>query len=141
MSIESQSTSADHREDHYIERDGLKYAGVHLLVDMWGAKGMDNAEAVDTALRSAVAAAGATLLNLELHLFSPNDGITGVAVLSESHVSIHSWPEVDYAALDIFTCGASDPYKAILILQDAFTPESFQITEQKRGISVVRAVG
>lgn len=138
LALEGQGVPDGQQEEHYIEKDGLQYAGVHLLVDIWGATGMNSVESVDSALRSAVAAAGATLLNLELHHFSPNDGMTGVAILSESHISIHSWPEVGYAALDIFTCGASDPYKAIPVLQMAFAPETLQVTEQKRGIKVVQ---
>lgn len=56
--------------------------------------------------------------------------------MSESHISIHSWPEERYAAIDIFTCGSSNPYKAIPVLQESFAPERMQVTEHKRGIKV-----
>lgn len=123
-------------ESYFVERDGIRFSGVHLLIDMWGGVGLGDVEAVERVLREAVRACGATLLRLELHRFDPNDGITGVATLSESHISIHSWPEEDYAAIDIFTCGSSNPYKAIPVLRDSFAPERIQVTEQKRGIKV-----
>ncbi|HET9511955.1 MAG TPA: adenosylmethionine decarboxylase [Sphingomonas sp.] len=62
--------------------------------------------AVDAAMRAAVAAAGATLLDLRLHGFGEGQGVTGIALLAESHISIHTWPEHDYAAADIFLCGS-----------------------------------
>jgi len=57
-----------------------------------------------------------------------------VVVLAESHVSIHTWPERDYAAVDIFMCGSCDPYKAIPILRRAFEPTSVQLSEHRRGL-------
>lgn len=123
-------------ESYFVERDGIRFSGVHLLIDMWGGVGLGDAEVVERVLREAVRACGATLLRLELHRFDPNDGITGVATLSESHISIHSWPEEGYAAIDIFTCGSSNPYKAIPVLRDSFAPERIQVTEQKRGIKI-----
>ena len=54
-------------------------------------------------------ATGATILHGHFHHFGPNSGVSGVLVLAESHVSIHTWPERDYAALDIFVCGDCNP--------------------------------
>jgi S-adenosylmethionine decarboxylase len=136
--VEIRPSSSEHGHDsHFTEQDGIRFSGVHLLIDMWGGIGLDDMGAVERALREAVQACGATLLKLELHRFDPNDGITGVATLSESHISIHSWPEEHYAAIDIFTCGSSNPYRAIPVLQQSFAPERLQVTEQKRGIKVV----
>jgi S-adenosylmethionine decarboxylase len=84
-------------------------------------------------MRDVVAACGATLLHIHLHHFTPNGGISGVAVLAESHISIHSWPEKQYAALDIFMCGTSQPIKALAVLQNAFRPKNMFINEQMRG--------
>ncbi len=120
--------------DYFVQRDGLAFAGIHLLIDIWGATRLDDLTHVDAALREAVAATGATLLNLDLHHFTPNGGISGVAVLAESHMSIHTWPERGYAALDVFVCGACDPYKSIPVLRRAFKPESIQLAEHKRGL-------
>ena len=84
-----------------------------------------------------VEVAGATLLHLHLHHFTPNGGVSGVAVLSESHISIHSWPEADYAALDIFMCGAARPHLAVDVLRDAFGPSDVKVVEHRRGSGMV----
>jgi S-adenosylmethionine decarboxylase len=64
-------------------------------------EGLDDIDLIETTLRRCVDAAGATLLHIHLHHFQPN-GVSGVAVLAVSHISIHTWPEVGYAALDLF---------------------------------------
>src|ERR1044071_51886 len=120
--------------DHFVERDGMRFAGTHLIIDLWHASHLDNIEVVETALRDAVAAAGATLLKLDLHCFSPSGGITGVAVLAESHISIHTWPERAYAAIDVFMCGDADPHRAIEVLRHAFTPRMLTMSEHRRGV-------
>lgn len=80
--------------------------GHHLLADLHGCPHLDDPVLVEAALRAAVAAAGVRLLDLRLHHFGARQGVTGVALLAESHISIHSWPEHGYAAIDIFICGA-----------------------------------
>jgi S-adenosylmethionine decarboxylase len=124
----------DGRLDHFIQRDGMLFAGTHLIVDLWHASNLDDLQLVEQALRDAAARAGATLLNIDLHHFSPNGGISGVAVLAESHISIHTWPERDYAAIDIFMCGECDPVKALPAIKKGFQPERVQLAEQKRGL-------
>ncbi len=119
--------------DHFITRDGKSFAGMHLIIDLWGARRLDDIDHARTTLRTAVERAGATLLHIHLHHFTPNGGVSGVAVLAESHISIHSWPERDYAALDVFMCGDSDPYKAIEVLREAFTPDRVDVQEYLRG--------
>lgn len=121
-------------KDYFVERNGLKFAGTHLLVDLWKASHLDNLELIDAALREAVTACGATLLHIHLHHFSPNGGVSGVAVLAESHISIHTWPERDYAAIDLFMCGDCDPYKAVPVLRRVFKTDSIQLNEQRRGL-------
>lgn len=121
-------------KDHFVERNGVKFAGTHLLIELWNAKNLGDLAITDQALRDSATVAGATLLHLHLHHFGPNAGLSGVAVLAESHISIHTWPERGYAALDIFMCGACDPYKAIPVLRRAFEPGTVQLSEQKRGV-------
>jgi S-adenosylmethionine decarboxylase len=121
-------------KDHFIERNGVKFAGTHLLVELWNAKNLGDMAVTDQAMRDCVEAAGATLLHIHLHHFGPEAGLSGVAVLAESHISIHTWPERGYAALDIFMCGVCDPYKAIPVLRRAFEPGTVQLSEQKRGV-------
>lgn len=122
-------------KDHFVEKDGLRYAGTHLLVDLWGAKHLDDADLIEAALKECIGACGATLLYLHLHCFSENGGISGIAVLAESHISIHTWPERAYAAIDIFMCGDAQPIKAVPILRRFFEPSSVQLGEQKRGLT------
>ncbi|MEO5375501.1 MAG: adenosylmethionine decarboxylase [Alphaproteobacteria bacterium] len=124
----------DNGKDYFIERDGVKFAGMHLLIDLWGATNLDKIDVVEAALKESAEEAGATLLHTHLHHFSPNGGISGVLVLAESHISIHTWPERSYAALDVFMCGDCDPYKAIPILRRAFRPTHVNVGEQKRGL-------
>jgi S-adenosylmethionine decarboxylase len=121
-------------KDYFVERDGVKFAGTHLLIELWGARNLGDLAITDQALRDATTVAGATLLHVHLHHFGPNAGLSGVAVLAESHISIHTWPERGYAAIDIFMCGACDPYKAIPVLKRAFEPTTVQLSEQKRGV-------
>ena len=120
--------------DHFVERDGMVYAGTHLIIDFWGASRLDEMPHIEATLRQAIEVAGATLLHIHLHCFTPNGGVSGVAVLAESHISIHTWPERDYAALDIFMCGDSAPHKAVAVLKRAFAPVSMQIGDHKRGV-------
>ncbi len=120
--------------DFYVEKDVLRYAGTHLLIDLNGASRLSELETVEDALRRAVSATGATLLDIDLHHFTPQGGISGVAILAESHMSIHTWPETQFAAVDLFLCGRCDAYHAIPILKEVFQPDRVQVTEHKRGL-------
>lgn len=110
----------------------MQFAGTHLILDLWDARKLSDSEIVETGLRQAAEEAGATLLNLDLHCFTPNGGITGVAILAESHISIHTWPERAYAAVDVFMCGDAEPYKAVEVLL---------VTPFSRGRSRSRSIG
>jgi S-adenosylmethionine decarboxylase len=121
-------------KDHFITRNGLTYAGSHLIIDLWEAEGLDDRDRIETALIDAVNAAGATLLHIHLHTFSEGGGISGVAVLAESHISVHTWPEKGYAAFDVFMCGDAEPRKALSVFKDAFNPGRIVIGEHKRGV-------
>lgn len=129
----SSLSSGDEDKDFFVVRDGVRFAGTHLIIDVYGGQFLDDLERVESALRKAVTAAGATLLHIHLHHFTPNGGISGVAVLAESHISIHTWPECGYAALDVFMCGEANPHATIEILRDAFAPERIAVEEHLRG--------
>ena len=120
-------------KDYFVERDGMKFAGMHLLIDFWGASNLDDPAHIDAALREAALTAGATILHSHFHHFTPNGGVSGVVVLAESHISIHTWPERKFAAVDIFMCGECDPHLSIPVLQRAFLPERMDVDEQRRG--------
>ncbi|ABO47336.1 adenosylmethionine decarboxylase [Francisella tularensis] len=119
-------------QDHFIQ-ESVRYAGNHLIVDFWGASKLDCLETMEVAMREAVEKAKATLLHIHLHHFTPNGGISGVAVLAESHISVHTWPEYGFAAFDIFMCGDSKPNKAIEVLESYFKPKTNNVSKFRRG--------
>ncbi len=120
------------RDDHFATRNGVRCAGIHLIVDLHGAKGLDDIDLVEATLRRCVDAAKATLLHIHVHHFTPS-GVSGVAVLAESHISIHTWPEVGYAALDVFMCGSANPDACIPVLREAFAASRVEVNEILRG--------
>ena len=126
--------SAVASNDHFIERDGLRYAGDHLLVDLWDAEQLDDIDHIERTLRRASDAAGATVLRVDLHQFSDSGGISGVAIIAESHISIHTWPERAYAAIDVFMCGDARAHDTIAVFREAFLPGQIEVAEHRRGI-------
>jgi len=119
-------------KDHFAVRNGIRCAGVHLIIDLHGAKRLNDIEHIEATLRRCVDAASATLLHIHLHHFQPS-GVSGVAVLAESHISIHTWPEIGYAALDVFMCGAAEPDKCVPVLREAFAAKRVGVNELLRG--------
>ena len=100
---------ASPRADHFAEQGGEVFAGTHVLLDLWGARHLDDAAWIERAMRRAVDVAGATLLHIHLHRFGDGGGVTGVAVLAESHITVHTWPERGFAAFDVFCAGDAGP--------------------------------
>ena len=125
--------TGDHPADLFSEKDGIAYAGTHILLDCWGASHLDDISYIEKALIKAVDVCGATLLHIHLHHFTPNGGVSGVAVLAESHISIHTWPERGFAALDIFMCGDTQPEKAVKVFEEAFETSDISIIKHQRG--------
>ena len=123
---------SDESKDYFVERDGMKFAGMHLLVDVWDAAQLDDPDHIDAVLREAALAANATILHSHFHNFT-GGGVSGVLVLAESHISIHTWPEAGYAALDVFMCGSADPDKCIPVLREAFSAKRVGVNELLRG--------
>lgn len=116
-----------------MKRDGQEFAGLHVIVDIYGAENLDDADYVETVLLKCIDQCQATLLNLTLHTFLPTNGVTGVACLSESHISVHTWPEHKYAAFDIFMCGNAEPEIAADIIIKDFSASSYKIQKIERG--------
>ncbi|GAB2859697.1 hypothetical protein GCM10027277_30280 [Pseudoduganella ginsengisoli] len=100
--------------------------GRHVLADLSGidAAKLTSCGTIERLLRAAAEAAGAHVLHSHFHGFGPGQGVTGVALLAESHISIHTWPEHGYAAADIFMCGDARPELALQMLQSALAPQS-----------------
>ncbi len=122
------------RLDHFSVESNVAYAGKHLIADFWEASHLDDKDFIERALTNAVKAGGATLLHIYLHVFTPSGGVSGVAVLAESHISVHTWPERGLAAFDVFMCGDSDPNAALEALKRSFTPKRIVIGLHKRGM-------
>jgi S-adenosylmethionine decarboxylase len=113
---------------------GARICGKHWLVEFYGAQALDDVKAIRRALRNATLESGVTLLRLQLHHFGTGNGVTGVALLAESHISIHTWPERGYAAVDIFMCGrSSSPQKALAALRTALEPRKVRVRRFERG--------
>jgi S-adenosylmethionine decarboxylase len=126
---------AEEQADHFVVRDGIRCAGAHLIIDLYDADRLDDIHHIEETLRRAIEVSRATLLHIHLHPFEPN-GVSGVAVLAESHISIHTWPEHGYAALDVFMCGDADPDACIPVLREAFSPSKIAVSELLRGRAV-----
>lgn len=119
-------------KDYYIRRGDKRYAGIHLIIDLHGASHINNPAHIEATMRRCVVAARATLLHIHLHRFEP-DGVSGVAVLAESHISVHTWPESRFAAFDVFMCGDTHPEACVDIMREAFAAERVDVKEILRG--------
>jgi len=97
--------------------------GRHWIVEFYGAHSLGDAQVIRRALKKAASRSHATLLKIQLHRFGVGGGVTGVALLAESHISIHTWPERAYAAIDIFMCGRKcSPREALASLRAELSP-------------------
>ena len=134
LSITTASSACvvDHA-DHFIIKNGVRCAGTHLIIDLHDADRLDDLAHIEQTMLRCVEMAGATLLHIHLHHFQPEGGVTGVAVLAESHISIHSWPENRYAAFDVFMCGDAQPEVCVEILREAFNAGQVVVGEHLRG--------
>jgi len=121
-------------KDYFVEKNGQRFAGIHLLLDFWGANNLTDKTTIEAALVEAATAAEATVLATNFRQFTESEGVSGVLVLAESHISIHTWPECSFAAIDIFMCGKCDPYRCVDVLKLAFEPAKVLVKEQRRGL-------
>lgn len=109
--------------------------GAHILADFWGCQfeKLDDAQLLMGYLRKAAKNANMTILGEESFKFNPQ-GFTGLLLLSESHISIHTYPERGYAAIDVFTCGGGMTQKAIEYLKEALHPTYVNEMVVQRGL-------
>lgn len=110
--------------------------GRHVLAEMYGCDFdiLNDVKKVEEIMVNAALEAGAEIREVVFHKFSPQ-GVSGVVVISESHLAIHTWPELGYAAVDVFTCGEKvDPWDACNYLAEKFGAQHMAANETKRGI-------
>ena len=114
----------------------MQYKGKHLTADMYGCsfEVLNDLDFIKDAIIKAVKEANMTLLEISHHEFEESKGLTAMALLSESHLSIHTNPSVGYAAIDVFTLSqTSDPNKAVLVLKRLLKPDKMKTTQITRG--------
>lgn len=114
----------------------MKMLGRHLVVEYSDCdkSKLNDLRYLEEAMTEAVRRSGATIVRSVFHQYNPQ-GVSGVVVIAESHISIHTWPEYGYAAVDFFTCGQTvDPYKAHQHLESVLGCGRAYIQELKRGI-------
>lgn len=116
--------------------------GRHILCEAYGCdpEVLNDRQRVEDIMVEAALEAGAEVREVAFHQFSPQ-GVSGVVVISESHLAIHSWPELGYAAIDVFTCGDTvDPWEACNYLLRHFRAQNTKSTEVQRGVLQPQAV-
>ena len=113
-----------------------KALGLHVIAELSNCREdlLGDLDLVRAVLTRAAEVAGAEVLQVVAHRFSPQ-GISGIAVIAESHLSIHTWPELGYAAVDVYTCGPhTDPERACRYLAEALGCQGFALTALDRGL-------
>lgn len=121
-----------------MEEHELNTRGRHLLVEYGGCSPskLDDLDAVEALMKEAAVAAGATIVTSTFHRFMPQ-GVSGVVVVQESHLSIHTWPEVGYAAVDFYTCGDCVPEEAHRTLFEGLEARDYELMTVERGIGPI----
>lgn len=121
-----------------LNKDGQKqiHLGQHVLAEFFECDSniLNNLELVEKYMLEAALECGATIVQKCFHMFNPY-GVSGVIIIAESHLAIHTWPELGYAAVDLFTCGDKcDPKVSYEYLKEKFNSKNASYTELKRGI-------
>lgn len=114
----------------------MRELGRHFIFELFGCERerLDDLPGIQGAMIAGAENAGATVVGKVFHKFVPK-GVTGVVIIAESHLSIHTWPELGYAAVDIFTCNdRTDPLKAFDAISGFLRPASTSVMEIKRGM-------
>jgi len=116
-----------------LEMDENSFLSLHVTADFHSPKFTEDPQELERILYAAAKAANNTPLQVTVYKF-PVQGITGVILLAESHIAIHTWPEHEYMAVDIFTCGKETrPIRALEYLKEVFQPKQVKIRHIRRG--------
>ncbi|WP_166648623.1 adenosylmethionine decarboxylase [Phyllobacterium brassicacearum] len=110
--------------------------GRHLIAEFYGASALADMGRIESGFRDAIIQSRATLLHLHFHRFGSGGGITGAAILAESHMTVHTWPEKSFCAIDIFMCGVCDPRSCLPAMVRVFSPRRIEIIQIMRGLCV-----
>lgn len=110
-------------------------SGMHLIADLHGIAGdmLADPMAMEGLLKRSAIAAGAAIIYSHFHAFGAGQGVTGVVLLAESHISVHTWPELGFAAADVFMCGDARPQQALDLIIEALAPASTSVRHIARG--------
>ncbi len=128
--------SCNSKDIETIHTNSSKNVGRHCILELYQCnhEKLNDEAFIRTTITSSAKIAGATLINLVTHSFKPQ-GVTGLALLAESHISIHTWPEIGYAAIDVFTCGDHTmPEKACELFFKDFLAKDFSFKNLAREI-------
>lgn len=118
----------------YLLYDGVHlFAGRHILFDFIGSPYIKDVDYITSSLEDSVKRAGAEILHSHFHIFGPENGLTGILVLKESHASVHTWPESDLMTFDIFMCGLCNPLISFEYLKERLKPKIIRMMFTRRG--------
>lgn len=136
MAVSIISVFFERLKAHSVRGMTMKALGIHLLIELTSCnrQKINNLDYLERIMAQAAETAGATVLKTAFQDFNPQ-GVSGVVVIAESHLTIHTWPEYGYAAVDIFTCGTKvDPWRAADFLNEHLEAQEIQIRDFRRGI-------
>lgn len=114
----------------------MHHLGTHLLIELYGCTPatLNDPQALEVAMNEAAKASGATIVSSHANLFNPH-GVSAVVIIAESHLTLHTWPEHGYAALDVFTCGETvKPWLIKEFMEKALRAERCSAMEVRRGL-------
>jgi S-adenosylmethionine decarboxylase len=131
-----ESIAADASAQYLRVEGQAVFAGWHYLLDVYGGQCLEDEIWLTKIMKQAAEQAGATILHTHMHHFGPEQGVSGVIVLAESHISVHSWPERQYAAFDVFMCGQTEPMIAIEVLKQHCQAERYELKRIQRGLGL-----
>lgn len=123
--------AADRELSEHVVAGGLP--GRHLIAEFYDASALEDIGRIETGFRDAISQSRATLLHLHFHRFG-GGGVTGAAILAESHMTVHTWPEKSFCAIDIFMCGVCDPRSCLPAMVRVFSPRRIDIVQMTRGL-------
>ena len=122
----------DDRKDEGTERDCVRFAGKHLTIDLFGARRLDDLDHIEATLKRCIEGSGAKLRHIHLYPHTSDEGVSGIAVLSKSHISFYSVPETGMAVIDVLAGGELHPHRIVDDLKAAFDAKDVSVKDRQR---------